>query len=189
VSELRSALWFQGSDLQTFSHRGWLRPNGFSDEALRGRPVVGICNMWSELVGCNVHLRALADAVKRGVLQAGGMPFEFGVMTPGDALQKPTAMMYRNLAAMDVEETIRSNPLDSVVLLAGCDKSVPASLMGAASADIPCILVTGGPALPGHWRGRRVGSGSGYWGFADQVRTGEMSPSDYLAAEASLMRR
>ena len=115
LSDLRSRRWFDGFDIQGYSHRGWLRHNGFSDEALRGRPVIGICNMWSELVGCNVHLRGLATAVKRGVLQAGGLPLEFPVMTPGDALQKPAAMMYRNLASMDVEETIRSNPLDAVV--------------------------------------------------------------------------
>jgi L-arabonate dehydrase len=188
MPELRSSWWFDGHDLQTFCHRGWLRPLGLSDEALKDRPIVGICNMWSELVGCNVHLRELAQAVKRGVLQAGGLPLEFCVMTPGDALQKPAAMMYRNLAAMEVEETIRSNPLDSVVLLAGCDKSVPASLMGAASADIPCVVVTGGPALPGFFRGQRVGSGSGYWRFADRARLGELTPAEYLDAEACLIR-
>lgn len=187
-SKLRSSLWFDGYDLHGYSHRGWLRHDGFSDEALRGRPVIGICNMWSELVGCNVHLRGLAQAVKRGVLQEGGLPLEFSVMTPGDALQKPAAMMYRNLASMEVEETVRSNPLDAVVLLAGCDKSVPASLMGAASADVPCIMVTGGPALPGHWRGQRVGSGSGYWKFADAARLGELTPEEYLEAEASTNR-
>ena len=144
--------------------------------------------MWSELVGCNVHLREVAQAVKRGVLQAGGLPLEFCVMTPGDALQKPAAMMYRNLAAMEVEETIRSNPLDAVVLLAGCDKSVPASIMGAASADVPSILVTGGPALPGNWRGERVGSGTGYWKFADRTRLGELTPAEYLESEACLIR-
>ena len=185
---LRSSLWFDGYDLHGYSHRGWLRHDGFSDEALRGRPVVGICNMWSELVGCNVHLRGLAEAVKRGVLQAGGLPLEFSVLTPGDALQKPAAMMFRNLASMDVEEVIRSNPLDAVVLLAACDKSVPAIVMGAASADIPAILVTGGPALPGFWRGKRVGSGSGYWRFADMARLGEITPEEYLEAEASTNR-
>lgn len=188
AGKLRSALWFEGYDLHAYSHRGWLRHVGFSDEALRGRPVIGICNMWSELVGCNVHLRGLGEAVKRGVLQAGGLPLEFSVLTPGDALQKPAAMMYRNLASMDVEEVIRSNPLDAVVLLAGCDKSVPASLMGAASADVPCIMVTGGPALPGNWRGQRVGSGSGYWKFADAARLGKLTPQEYLEAEASTNR-
>ena len=186
--DLRSRRWFDGFDLHGYSHRGWLRHNGFSDEALRGRPVIGICNMWSELVGCNVHLRGLATAVKRGVLQAGGLPLEFPVMTPGDALQKPAAMMYRNLASMDVEETIRSNPLDAVVLLAGCDKSGPAAMMGAASADVPCIMVTGGPAQPGYFRGQRVGSGGGYWKFADEARLGTLTPEEYLEAEASTNR-
>jgi dihydroxy-acid dehydratase len=187
-SKLRSALWFEGADLHSFCHRAWLRHDGFSDEALRGRPVIGISNMWSELVGCNVHLRGLAEAVKRGVLQAGGLPLEFPVMTPGDALQKPAAMMYRNLASMDVEESIRSNPLDAVVLLAGCDKSVPASVMGAMSADIPFVMVTGGPALPGFWRGQRVGSGTGYWKFADMARLGQISPEEYLEAETATNR-
>ncbi len=186
--DLRSKLWFEGFDLHGFCHRAWIRQNGFSDEALRSRPVVGICNMWSELVGCNVHLRGLAESVKRGVLQAGGLPLEFPVMTPGDALQKPAAMMYRNLASMDVEEAIRSNPLDAVVLLAGCDKTVPAIVMGAASADVPAILVTGGPALPGFWRGQRVGSGTGYWRFADLARLGELTEEEYLDAEAATNR-
>jgi dihydroxy-acid dehydratase len=188
MGELRSKLWFEGFDLHAFSHRAWLRQDGFSDEALSGRPVVGICNMWSELVGCNVHLRGLAEAVKRGVLQAGGLPFEFATMTPGEALQKPSAMMYRNLASMEVEETIRSNPLDAVVLLASCDKTVPAALMGAASADVPAILVTGGPALPGHWRGERIGTGTAYWRFASAARLGELSDEEYLDAEASANR-
>ncbi len=185
---LRSSLWFEGFDLNGFCHRAWVRQNGFSDEALRGRPAIGICNMWSELVGCNVHLRGLAEAVKRGVLQAGGMPFEFPVMTPGDALQKPAAMMYRNLASMDVEESIRSNPLDAVVLLAGCDKTVPAIVMGAASADVPCILVTSGPALPGFWRGQRIGSGTGYWRFADMARLGQLTEDEYLEIESAMNR-
>jgi dihydroxy-acid dehydratase len=185
---LRSSKWFDGADIQTYSHRGWLRHNGFSDEALRGRPVIGICNMWSELVGCNVHLQGLATAVKRGVLQAGGLPLEFPVMTPGDALQKPAAMMYRNLASMDVEETIRSNPLDAVVLLAACDKSVPAAVMGATSADVPFLMVTGGPAQPGYWRGTKYGSGEGYWKFADMARTGEITAEEYREAEAATNR-
>jgi dihydroxy-acid dehydratase len=185
---LRSSVWFDGYDLHGYSHRAWLRQNGFSEEALRGRPVIGVCNMWSELVGCNVHLRGLAESVKRGVLQAGGMPFEFSVMTPGEALQKPSSMMFRNLAAMEVEETITSNPLDAVVLLAGCDKTTPAALLGAASADVPAIIVTGGPALPGYWRGRRVGTGTGYWRVGEAARLGELSSREYLEAEASINR-
>jgi dihydroxy-acid dehydratase len=187
-NRLRSSLWFEGFDLHAFCHRGWTRHNGFSDEALHGRPIVGVCNMWSELVGCNVHLRGLAESVKRGVLQAGGLPMEFPVMTPGDTLQKPAAMMYRNLAAMDVEESIRSNPLDAVVLLAGCDKTVPASVMGALSADVPFVLVTSGPALPGFWRGQRVGSGTAYWKFSDLARLGELSEEEYLEAETAVNR-
>jgi L-arabonate dehydrase len=188
MTELRSSKWFDSFDLHGYSHRAWLRQNGFSEEALRGRPVIGVCNMWSELVGCNVHLRGLAESVKRGVLQAGGMPFEFSAMTPGEALQKPSSMLYRNLAAMEVEETITSNPLDAVVLLAGCDKTTPAVLLGAASADVPAIVVTGGPALPGHWRGRRVGTGTGYWRVGEAARLGELTSEEYLEAEASINR-
>ena len=128
-----------------------------TDETFRGRPVIGICNSWSELVNCNVHLRGLAESVKRGVLQAGGFPLEFPVMSLGESLMKPTTMLYRNLMAMDVEESIRAYPLDGVVLLTGCDKTNPASIMGAASADIPALVVTGGPMLNGHWRGSRSG--------------------------------
>jgi dihydroxy-acid dehydratase len=188
MANLRSSAWFDGYDLHGYCHRGWLRQDGFSDEALRGRPVIGICNMWSELVGCNVHLRGLAAAVKRGVLQAGGMPFEFAVMTPGEALQKPSSMMYRNLAAMEIEETIVSNPLDAVVILAGCDKTTPAGLLGAASADVPAIVVTGGPALPGFWRGQRLGSGSGYWRVGNLARIGDLTDEEYLDAETSIQR-
>jgi L-arabonate dehydrase len=188
MTGLRSSVWFDGYDLHGYSHRAWLRQNGFSEEALRGRPVVGICNMWSELVGCNVHLRGLAESVKRGVLQAGGMPFEFSAMTPGEALQKPSSMMYRNLAAMEIEESITSNPLDAVVLLTGCDKTTPAALLGAASADVPAVVVTGGPALPGYWRGRRVGTGTGYWRVGEAARLGELTSEEYLDAEAAINR-
>ncbi|HXY86607.1 MAG TPA: dihydroxy-acid dehydratase [Gaiellaceae bacterium] len=188
MTDLRSSLWFDGFDLHSYCHRGWLRQDGFSDEALRGRPVVGICNMWSELVGCNVHLRSLAAAVKRGVLQAGGMPFEFSVMTPGEALQKPSSMMYRNLAAMEIEETITSNPLDAVVVLAGCDKTTASALLGAASANVPAIIATGGPALPGYWRGQRIGSGSGYWKVSQAARIGDLTSEEYLDAETSIQR-
>jgi dihydroxyacid dehydratase/phosphogluconate dehydratase len=157
-SALRSAEWFDRDDLDGFLHRSWLKTEGLTDQAYRGRPVIGICNTWSELVNCNAHLRGLAEAVKRGVLQSGGVPLEFPVMSPGEALMKPTTMLYRNLLAMDVEETIRGYPLDGVVLLAGCDKTVPGSLMGAASADVPTMMVTGGPMLNGHWRSEIVGS-------------------------------
>ena len=157
---LRSAEWFERRDLDGFLHRSWLKSTGVTDEAFRGRPVIGICNSWSELVNCNVHLRGLAESVKRGVFQAGGFPVEFPVLSLGESLMKPTTMLYRNLMAMDVEESIRSYPLDGVVLLTGCDKTNPASIMGAASADIPTIVVTGGPMLNGRWRGVEIGRAS-----------------------------
>src|ERR1700745_1009765 len=143
----RSTEWFERRDLDGFLHRSWLKSSGVSDETYRGRPVIGICNSWSELVNCNVHLRGLAEAVKSGVLQAGGSPREFPVMSLGESLMKPTAMLYRNLMAMDVEESIRSYPLDGVVLLTGCDTKNPAGIMGACSANIPAIVVTGGRCL------------------------------------------
>ena len=152
----RSDEWFERTDLDGFLHRSWLKSTGVTDETFRGRPVIGICNSWSELVNCNIHLRGLAESVKRGVLQAGGFPMEFPVMSLGESLMKPTTMLYRNLMAMDVEESIRAYPLDGVVLLTGCDKTNPAAIIGAASANVPAIVVTGGPMLNGHWRGQRA---------------------------------
>ncbi|MCY7301907.1 MAG: dihydroxy-acid dehydratase [Thermoleophilia bacterium] len=187
-SRLRSQRWFGGDDINGFNHRAWLKPNGFSDEALRDRPVIGICNTWSELVGCNIHLRGLAEAVKRGVLQAGGLPLEFPVLSLSETLMKPNAMLYRNLAAMDVESMIKSHPLDAVVLLSSCDKTTPAVLMGAASANIPTILVTGGPQLAGHFRGAPVGSGTDFWHYSYEVRLGRMSIEEYREFEESLCR-
>src|ERR671936_2273965 len=143
----RSSEWFDRRDLDGFLHRSWLKSTGVTNETFRGRPMIGICNSWSELVNCNVHLRGLAQAVKRGVLQAGAFPVEFPVMSLGESLMKPTTMLYRNLMAMDVEESIRSYPLDGVVLLTGCDKTNPASILGAASANIPAIVVTGALGL------------------------------------------
>ena len=154
VNGRRSSMWFDRDGLDGFLHRSWLKSSGVDDESFRGRPLIGICNSWSELVNCNVHLRGLAEAVKRGVLQAGGFPREFPVMSLGESLMKPTTMLYRNLMAMDVEESIRAYPLDGVVLLTGCDKTNPAAILGACSADVPAIVVTGGPMLNGHWRGR-----------------------------------
>jgi dihydroxy-acid dehydratase len=170
-----------------FIHRAWLKPVGFSEEALAGRPVVGICNTWSELVGCNVHLRGLAESVKRGVLQAGGLPLEFPVMSLGESVMKPNAMMWRNLASMDVEESIRANPIDAVVLLASCDKTTPSVLMGAASADLPTILVTGGPQLSGWHGGRYIGSGAEF-DLGDSVRAGELSPEQFHEIEDGICR-
>jgi dihydroxy-acid dehydratase len=184
---LRSARWFSGMDMNGFIHRAWLNPVGFSREALQGRPVVGICNTWSELTGCNVHLRGLAEAVKRGVLQAGGLPLEFPVTSLGENVVKPNAMMFRNLVSMDVEESIRANPIDAVVLLASCDKTTPAVLMGAASADVPAILVTGGPQVSGWYRGRAYGSGAEF-ALGDAVRAGELGVDEFTELEEGICR-
>ncbi len=184
----RSADWFDRRDLDGFLHRSWLKATGVSDEAFRGRPVIGICNSWSELVNCNVHLRGLAEAVKRGVLQAGGFPREFPVMSLGESLMKPTTMLYRNLMAMDVEESIRSYPLDGVVLLTGCDKTNPASIMGACSADIPTIVVTGGPMLNGHWRGKELGSCSDCWHYHEELRSGRITEPEFVEVENAISR-
>src|SRR5256886_10589100 len=150
--ELRSRNWFGKKDLDGFAHRSWLKAEGWSDVMFDGRPVIGIANSWSELTNCNSHLRQVAEAVKRGVLSAGGFPLEFPTISLGEILMKPTTMLFRNLMAMDVEECIRAYPLDGVVLLSGCDKTTPAMLMSAASADVPAIMVTGGPMLRGKWR-------------------------------------
>ena len=184
----RSREWFGRKDLDGFLHRSWLKSEGFTDQAFEGRPVIGICNSWSELVNCNVHLRGLAEAVKRGVLQAGGFPLEFPVMSLGESLMKPTTMLYRNLMAMDVEESIRSYPLDGVVLLTGCDKTNPASIMGAASANIPSIVVTGGPMLNGHWRGRTLGSCSDCWHYHEELRAGRITEAEWVEIENSMSR-
>jgi dihydroxy-acid dehydratase len=181
----RSARWFAPRDTGGFIHRTAIRAQGFSNAAFDGRPVVGICNSWSEIVNCNLHFRGLAEAVKRGVFMAGGIPLEFPTMSLGENLMKPTAMLFRNLMSMDVEETIRSSPLDAVVLIGGCDKTVPAQLMGAASVDIPAIMVTGGPAEPAVFRGRRLGSGSDLWAFTDDVRSGRMSAAEYADLESA----
>src|SRR6184192_3140698 len=154
----RSAAWFGRRNRDGFIHRSWMKNQGLPDHLFDGRPVIGICNTWSELVPCNAHFRKIADHVKRGVYEAGGFPLEFPVMSLGEFNLRPTAMLFRNLMSMDVEESVRGNPLDAVVLLGGCDKTVPALLMGAASADVPAVLVTGGPQLSGNWRGEPVGS-------------------------------
>jgi dihydroxy-acid dehydratase len=184
----RSAEWFDRRDLDGFLHRSWLKSSGVTDAAFRGRPVIGICNSWSELVNCNVHLRGLAEAVKRGVLQAGGFPLEFPVMSLGESLMKPTTMLYRNLMAMDVEESIRSYPLDGVVLLTGCDKTNPASVLGAASADVPAIVVTGGPMLNGRWRGVEIGSCSDCWHYHEELRAGRITEQDWTEIEDAMSR-
>ena len=184
----RSEEWFERSDLDGFLHRSWLKSTGVTDETFRGRPVIGICNSWSELVNCNIHLRGLAESVKRGVLQAGGFPVEFPVMSLGESLMKPTTMLYRNLMAMDVEESIRAYPLDGVVLLTGCDKTNPASILGAASANIPAIVVTGGPMLNGHWQGRELGSCSDCWHYHEELRAGRITEDEFAEIENALSR-
>jgi dihydroxy-acid dehydratase len=182
---LRSARWFGQRDLAGFLHRSSLHAEGISHYSMTDRPVVGICNSWSELVNCNVHFRGLAESVKRGVYQAGGLPLEFPTISLGENLMKPTTMLYRNLMAMDVEESIRSYPLDAVVLLGGCDKTVPAQLMGAASADIPAIMVTGGPSQPAYFRGRELGVGTDTWHYADELRAGRMTQAEFDELEAA----
>ena len=182
---LRSAEWFAGHDLSGFIHRAAVHAEGISRAALAGRPVIGICNSWSELVNCNLHFRQLAEAVKRGVLLAGGLPLEFPTISLGENLMKPTTMLYRNLMAMDVEESIRSYPLDAVVLLGGCDKTVPAQLMGAASANVPAIMVTGGPSEPAWFRGRPLGAGTDLWHYADELRAGRMTQAEFDELEAA----
>src|SRR3989449_11574856 len=162
-SKLRSRDWFGRDDLWGMSHRAYLRAEGFTGQVFDGKPVVGICNSWSELTTCNAHLRQVAEAVKRGVWAAGGFPLEFPTISLGEVLIKPTTLLYRNPMAIDVEECIRAYPLDAVVLLSGCDKTTPAELMGAASADVPAIMVTGGPMLSGKWRTEELGSGTDLW--------------------------
>src|SRR5713101_2367847 len=151
IKRLRSQDWFQGDEYYNFARRAWLRSEGFNKDVFDGKPLIGICNSWSELNNCNAHLRQVAEAVKRGVWSSGGFPLEFPVISLGEILMKPTTMLFRNLMAMDVEECIRAYPLDAVVLLAACDKTTPAMLMGAASADVPAIMVTGGPMVKGMW--------------------------------------
>jgi dihydroxy-acid dehydratase len=185
MSGLRSDRWFGGRDISGFIHRSSIHAEGISRAALVGRPVVGICNSWSELVSCNLHFRGLAEAVKRGVLLAGGLPLEFPAIALGENLMKPTAMLFRNLMAMDVEECIRAYPFDSVVLLGGCDKTVPGQLMGAASAGVPAIMITGGPAEPAWFRGEQLGAGTDLWHYADELRAGRMTVEEFDELEAA----
>lgn len=185
---LRSQAWFGGMDRDAFIHRSWMK-RGLPDDVFDGtRPIIGICNTASDLTPCNNHLGQVADHVKRGVWEAGGVPLEFPVMSLGETLIRPTAMLLRNLMAMTVEETIRANPLDGVVLLSGCDKTTAAVLMGAASVDIPTIVVTGGPMLTGRFRGRPIGSGTDVWRFSEDVRAGRMSPEEFVRAESCMTR-
>ncbi len=186
--DLRSRNWFGRRDLDGFIHRSWLKTEGFSDLVFDGRPVVGIANSWSELTTCNAHLRQVADAVKRGVWSAGGLPLEFPTISLGEVLMKPTAMLFRNLMAMDVEECIRAYPLDAVVLLSGCDKTTPAMLMGAASADVPAVMVTGGPMLRGVWRNQELGSGTDAWRLWAERRADRLTDEELCEAESCMHR-
>lgn len=184
----RSQAWFGKDDRDGFVHRSWIKNQGYPHDLLDGRPVIGICNTWSELTPCNGHFRELAEFVKRGVYEAGGFPLEFPVMSLGETQLRPTAMLFRNLASMDVEESIRGNPIDGVVLLMGCDKTTPALLMGAASCDLPTIGLSGGPMLNGKFRGEDIGSGTGVWKMSEMVRAGEMTQEDFTAAESCMHR-
>jgi L-arabonate dehydrase len=184
----RSQQWFGREGKDGFLHRSWIKNQGYPDDLFDGRPVIGICNTWSELTPCNGHFREIAEFVKRGVYEAGGFPLEFPVMSLGETQLRPTAMLFRNLASMDVEESIRGNPIDGVVLLMGCDKTTPSLLMGAASVDIPTIGISGGPMLSGHFRGKQIGSGTGVWQMSEDVRAGKMAQEEFTAAESCMHR-
>ena len=184
----RSQQWFGKLDKDGFAHRSWMKNQGHPNDLFDGRPVIGICNTWSELNPCNAHFREIADFVKKGVWEAGGWPLEFPVMSLGEVLLRPTAMLYRNLASMDVEESIRGNPMDGVVLLMGCDKTTPALVMGAASCDLPTIGLSGGPMLKGRYKGQELGSGTGVWQMSEKVRGGFMKIEEFMDAEAGMHR-
>jgi L-arabonate dehydrase len=186
--QLRSTAWFGKVDKDGFIHRSWMRNQGLPADVFDGRPVIGICNTWSELTPCNAHLRTLADRVKRGVWESGGLPVEFPVTSTGESNIRPTAMLYRNLVSMDVEESIRANPIDGVVLMVGCDKTTPALVMGAASCDVPALVVSGGPMLNGKYRGEDIGSGTDLWRFSEDVRAGTMTVQEFGEAEACMSR-
>ncbi len=186
--DLRSHEWFGREGKMGFIYRSWMRNQGIPDDEFDGRPVIGICNTWSELTPCNAHFRELAESVKKGVLEAGGFPLEFPITSLGETMMRPTAMLFRNLASMDAEETIRANPLDGVVLLCGCDKTTPSALMGAASVDLPTIVVSGGPMLNGKYQGNDIGSGTHVFKFSEDLRAGKMSPRQFSMAEACMSR-
>ena len=185
---LRSQQWFGRQDRDGFAYRSWVKGKGVPHDQFDGRPVIGICNTFSELTPCNSHFRTLAEQVNIGVYKAGGFPLEFPVMSLGETLLRPTAMLYRNLASMDVEESIRGNPIDGVVLLMGCDKTTPSLVMGASSVDLPTIGVSGGPMLNGKWRGQELGSGTGVWSMSEQVRAGTLKLQDFFEAESCMHR-
>jgi dihydroxy-acid dehydratase len=186
--QLRSADWFGKDDKMGFVHRSWLRNQGYPDDYFRGRPVIGICNTWSELTPCNGHLRDFAEVVKKGVIEAGGFPLEFPVTSLGETIMRPTTMLFRNLASMDTEESLRANPIDGVVLLTGCDKTTPSTLMGACSVDLPTIVVPGGPMLNGRFKGECLGSGSFNWMVKEKMLVENYSAEDIMEAEIGVAR-
>ncbi|MGZ5785312.1 MAG: IlvD/Edd family dehydratase [Ramlibacter sp.] len=185
---LRSAQWFGEADKNGFMYRSWMKNQGIPDHEFQNKPIIGICNTWSELTPCNAHFRKIAEHVKRGILEAGGFPVEFPVFSNGESNLRPTAMLTRNLASMDVEEAIRGNPIDAVVLLVGCDKTTPALMMGAASCDVPAIVVSGGPMLNGKLQGRDIGSGTSVWQLHESLKAGEIDMHHFLAAESGMSR-
>ncbi len=187
-SPLRSTHWFGLQDRDGFIHRSWMKNQGFPSNLFDGRPVIGVCNTWSELTPCNAHFRLVAERVKRGIYEAGGFPLEFPVMSLGETNIRPTAMLFRNLVSMDVEESIRGNPIDGVVLLCGCDKTTPSLMMGAASCDLPALVVSGGAMLNGNFRGQPIGSGTSVWQMSEEVRAGKMSCEDFADAESCMSR-
>lgn len=186
--KLRSQEWYGGTGRDTIYHRGWMKNQGYPHDLFDGRPIIGLLNTWSDLTPCNGHLRELAEKVKAGIWEAGGFPVEVPVFSASENTFRPTAMMFRNLAALSIEEQMRGQPIDGAVLLVGCDKTTPSLLMAAASTDLPSIVVTGGPMLNGHFRGERVGSGTHLWKFSEAVKAGEMTQDDFLEAEESMSR-
>jgi len=185
--KLRSQAWFGRKGKDGFIYRAWMKNQGIPEHEFNNKPIIGICNTWSELTPCNAHFRELAESVKRGISEAGGFPVEFPVMSLGETLIKPTAMLYRNLASMDVEESIRANPIDGVVLLCGCDKTTPSLVMGACSVNIPAIVVSGGPMLTGNYKGNKIGT-SDVWRYYDDIRTGKVSDEEFEHIEAAMCR-
>ncbi|ENX3948793.1 IlvD/Edd family dehydratase [Acinetobacter baumannii] len=185
---LRSAAWFGTTDKNGFMYRSWMKNQGIPDHEFQGKPIIGICNTWSELTPCNAHFRKIAEHVKKGILEAGGYPVEFPVFSNGESNLRPTAMFTRNLASMDVEEAIRGNPIDGVVLLTDCDKTTPALLMGAASCDIPAIVVTGGPMLNGKHKGKDIGAGTIVWQMHEELKAGKIDLNEFLSAESGMSR-
>src|SRR3977135_4166373 len=187
-TQLRSQDWFGKMDKMGFVYRSWMKNQGLPRHLFEGRPVIGICNTWSELTPCNAHFRVIADRVQRRVYEAGGFPLESPVLSLGEPVMRPTAMLFRNLASMDVEESIRANPLDGVVLLTGCDKTTPALMMGAASCDVPTVVVSGGPMLNGKYRGTDIGSGTNVWSMSEDLRAGKITTEEFHEAESCMHR-